>query len=114
MTKSGFLFLSLIAGCSLLATIPFVKGQSQPIVVQATANNATNGSTANTTNPATTSAVQSAMIAQNAAAVQVAIQTLERIKSANEEVLKRQEATLGQLEEMQQAAEELKIFAKRG
>jgi hypothetical protein len=54
------------------------------------------------------------MIAQNAAAVQVAIQTLERLKSANDEVLKRQAETLRQLDEMQQAAEELKIFAKRG
>jgi len=53
-------------------------------------------------------------MAQNAAAVQVAIQTLERIKSTNDDVLKRQETTLRQLEEMQQAAEELKIFSKRG
>jgi len=106
MTKSRLLFLSLTATCSLLAAIPFVKGQSQPIVVQA----ATSGSSASTT----TTTAQSATIAQNAAAIQVAIQTLERIKSANDDVLKRQETTLRQLEEMQQAAEELKIFSKRG
>ena len=106
MTKYRLLFLSLTATCSLLAIIPFVKGQSQPIVVQA----ATSGSTASTT----TTTAQSATIAQNAAAIQVAIQTLERIKSANDDVLKRQEATLRQLDEMQQAAEELKIFSKRG
>jgi hypothetical protein len=107
MTKSRLLFLSLTATCSLLAIIPLVKGQSQPIIVQAATNNAISASTASTTG-------QAATMAQNAAAVQVAIQTLERIKSANDDVLKRQEATLRQLEEMQQAAEELKIFSKRG
>jgi hypothetical protein len=107
MTKYRLLFLSLTATCSLLAIIPFVKGQSQPIVVQAATNNAMSASTASTTS-------QAAAMAQTAAAVQVAIQTLERIKSANDDVLKRQEATLRQLDEMQQAAEELKIFSKRG
>jgi hypothetical protein len=109
MTRSQLLFLSLTAACSLLATTSFLKGQSQPIVVQAATTNATG-----TTNQAAASSPQSAIIAQNAAAVQAAIQTLERIKSANDEMLKRQEETLRRLDEMQQAAEELKIFSKRG
>ncbi len=54
------------------------------------------------------------MIAENQVTTQAAIQTLEKIKAANDEVLKRQLATLQQLEEIQQAADELKIFAKRG
>jgi hypothetical protein len=109
VNKSSLLVVWLSAACSLLAALPFVKGQSQPIVVQAATSPA-----AGTANQAPASSAQSAMIAQNAAAVQVAIQTLERLKSANDEVLKRQAETLRQLDEMQQAAEELKIFAKRG
>jgi hypothetical protein len=113
MTKFRLLFPSLIATFSLIATITFVKGQSpQPILVQA-ATGANSGTTTSAVTTTTTSA-QSAAIAQNAAAVQVAIQTLEKIKSANDEVLKRQQATLQQLDELQQAAEELKVFSKRG
>lgn len=113
MTRSRFLYLSLAAMCSLTATISLVKAQSpQPIVVEA----ATNTGSVPKAGPATTTTTtaQSAVLAQNAAAIQVAIQTLERIKSGNDEVLKRQEATLQQLEQMQQAAEELKVFSKRG
>lgn len=36
------------------------------------------------------------------------------MKAANEEMLRKQEATLQQLDEIQKAAEQLKIFSKRG
>ena len=38
----------------------------------------------------------------------------DAVKAANDETLKRQEATLQQLDDLQKAAEQLKIFAKRG
>ncbi len=43
-----------------------------------------------------------------------AIKLLEQIKAANNEVLAKQKAALERLDELQQAAEQLKIFAKRG
>jgi hypothetical protein len=43
-----------------------------------------------------------------------AIKGLEEIKAANAEALKKQEATLSQLDDLQKAAEQLRIFAKRG
>ena len=36
------------------------------------------------------------------------------MKSANDEILKKQTATLLQLDELQKAAEQLKIYSKRG
>ena len=36
------------------------------------------------------------------------------MKAANAEILKKQEATLLQLEEMAKAAEQIKIYTKRG
>lgn len=46
--------------------------------------------------------------------IQAAIKLLEQMKGANEQTLKKQEAALHQLDDMQQAAEQLKIFSKRG
>jgi hypothetical protein len=43
-----------------------------------------------------------------------AFKTLREMKAANEEVLKKQEATLQRLDEIQKAAEQLKVFSKRG
>ena len=103
--KSRLFCLVLMAVCLLLAPFSSLKSQSpQPIVVQAATSNT----------QTTTKSAQSAVLAENEATTQAAIQTLEKIKAANDEVLKRQLATLQQLEEIQQAADELKIFAKRG
>ena len=43
-----------------------------------------------------------------------AIKLLEQIKADNDEVLAKQKAALERLEELQQAADQLRIFAKRG
>jgi hypothetical protein len=51
---------------------------------------------------------------ENGSALQVAIKALQQAKAANEETLKKQEAALQQLDELQKAAEQLKVFAKRG
>lgn len=42
-----------------------------------------------------------------------ATKTLQEIKTANEELLKKQDAALQRLEELQKAADEIKIFGKR-
>ena len=47
------------------------------------------------------------------AAIAAAIKVLEQTKAANEALLKKQEATLQQLDELQKAAEQLKTFSKR-
>ena len=39
---------------------------------------------------------------------------LRQMKNANEEILQKQEATLQRLDEIQKAAEQLKVFSKRG
>lgn len=46
--------------------------------------------------------------------VPAAINALQDAKKANDEVLKKQEATLQQLDELQKATDQLRIFAKRG
>jgi hypothetical protein len=51
---------------------------------------------------------------ESSASLQAAIKALQEAKAANAETLKRQEATLQQLDDLQKAAEQLKIFAKRG
>jgi len=51
--------------------------------------------------------------AENISSLQVAIRALQQVKAANEEMLKKQEATLQQLDELEKATEQLKVFAKR-
>lgn len=45
--------------------------------------------------------------------VQSAIKLLEEVRVANEETLKKQQAILERLDELQKAAEQIKVFAKR-
>ena len=105
--KSQLIFIVLIATGALIASHSSVKSE-QPIIVQAA-----NGVTATSSPGAPVAAARNSSTASPEAFV-VAIRTLEQIKSGNAEVLKRQEATLQQLDQLQQAAEELKIFSKRG
>ena len=58
-------------------------------------------------------AAQSAATEPNAS-LPAALQTLQAVKTANDEMLKRQAATLLQLEEMEKAAEQIKVYSKRG
>jgi hypothetical protein len=48
------------------------------------------------------------------ASTQTAIKALQAVKAANEEILNQQKATLEKLDEMEKAANELRIFSKRG
>ncbi len=46
--------------------------------------------------------------------MQATIKLLEEMKTANDDAIKKQEATLDALDELQKAAEQVKIFSKRG
>jgi hypothetical protein len=45
---------------------------------------------------------------------QTALKALQAIKAANDEILKQQAATLEKLDELEKAANELRIYSKRG
>jgi hypothetical protein len=79
-----------------------VKAQSPaPIVVQAASTTAAKSTT-------------SASVATDVHSIPDAIKLLEQIKAANDEVLAKQKAALERLNELQDAADQLRIFAKRG
>lgn len=61
--------------------------------------------------PAATTAGQAAADQANARANLV---LLQQLKAANDETIKKQEAVLATLDALQKAAEEIKIFSKRG
>ncbi len=91
----------LLVVIASLGTIAQAQSPS-PIIVQAV----NSAATATSAKPAATAAdVQS---------IPEAIKLLERIKVDNDEVLAKQKAALERLDELQQAAEQLKIFANRG
>jgi hypothetical protein len=95
--------LTLLAFTLTLAFVPnFLRAQSPtPIVVQAAT--------------ATTAAAPTPIpVAKDSEPNPVEIKILQQMKAANEDVLKKQEATLQRLDEIQKAAEQLKIFSKRG
>ncbi len=78
------------------------KAQSPtPIVVQAAS-------------PANVSSTAAPAPATDSDSLPLTIKTLQEMKAANEEMVKKQTATLQQLDDVQKAADELKIFSKRG
>jgi len=88
----------------LLLTLGAVSAQSpKPIVVQAAS-----------ATTATSATSKSAATATDAHSIPDAIKLLEQIKAANDEVLAKQKAALARLAELQDAADQLRIFAKRG
>ena len=46
--------------------------------------------------------------------IQTTLKALQALKAANDEILKQQEATLLKLDEIEKAANELRIYSKRG
>ena len=72
-----------------------------PIVVQA-------ATATNSVAPAAPPAVQASE--PDAATVTL----LQQMKATNDDILKKQEATLQYLDELQKAADQLKVFSKRG
>jgi hypothetical protein len=92
----------------LLLTALLVSGglnaqSPTPIVVQAAAGATVTSTSSKAAAPVTD--VQS---------IPAAIKLLEQIKAANDEVLAKQKAALERLDELQDAADQLRIFAKRG
>lgn len=88
--------------CTAVAFASLSVSQAQtpaPIVVQAATPAATSQSAAAT--------------AVTAAANQTALKALQALKAANDEILRQQAATLLKLDEMEKAANELRIFSKR-
>jgi hypothetical protein len=63
--------------------------------------------------PATT-ANSPATPAVAAVSTQTTLKALQEIKAANTELLKQQEATLQKLDEIEKAAQEIRIYTKRG
>ena len=66
--------------------------------------------------PAATPAVtlaQAAAAPANSASLQAALKLLQEMKAANEETLRKQAATLEQLDELEKAADEIRIHTKR-
>lgn len=90
---------------SALAVVLFALGvvdAQSPVIVQAA-----DATPANT--PALAPAT--APVAGDAKSV---LQALEEMRTLNDATIKKQEAALATLDELQKAAEELKIFSKRG
>jgi len=48
------------------------------------------------------------------ASTQTTLKVLQAMKAANDEILKQQAATLQKLDEMEKAAQEIRIYSKRG
>jgi hypothetical protein len=88
---------------SLLIALSFASINAQsptPVVVQAMT-------------PATT--VKGPATPDNAASsTQATLKALQAMKAANEEILKQQAATLQKLDEIEKAANEIRIYTKRG
>ena len=86
----------------LLLALGAASAQSPaPVIVQAASATAAKSTT---TAPAAT----------DVHSIPDAIKLLEQIKAANDEVLAKQKAALERLTELQDAADQLRIFAKRG
>lgn len=91
-------WMSIFAAMSIFGA----RAQSPaPIVLQAAS-------------PAAMTATLPTATTQSSASVEAAIKLVEQMKAKNEETLKKQEAALQQLDELQQGAQQLKIFSKRG
>ena len=96
-----YLFLGLVL---LDLTIATVRPQAPvPIVIQA-ANAA----------PAAPAARAQAAPAASSSDPRAVVQLLQEMETTNAETLKKQEATLATLDELEKAAEEIKMFSKRG
>jgi len=75
-----------------------------PIVVQAIVPAA----------PASAAVAPAQNIGAPAASADTALKVLQDMKAANEAILAKQAATLQQLEEMEKAADQIKVYTKRG
>jgi hypothetical protein len=61
----------------------------------------------------TPAATSKAPATRDDGSIQAAVKLLQEIKAANEETLRKQTATLEQLDELEKAADQIKIYTKR-
>jgi hypothetical protein len=87
----------------MLICVAAIAQSPTPIVVQAASGTAV-----------TSTSSKAVAAAPDVHSIPDAIKLLEQIKAANDEVLAKQKASLERLDELQDAAEQLRIFAKRG
>jgi hypothetical protein len=64
--------------------------------------------------PATTTSQPAVAAGVTNSATQTTLKALQAVKAANEEILKQQAATLLKLDEIEKAAQEIRIYSKRG
>ena len=84
-------------------SIVTMNGQSpEPIIVQVAAPTPQRSTTTSTS------------VMPSSDSTTAAINLLREIKATNEETLKKQQAALEQLDELQKAAQQIKVFASRG
>lgn len=88
---------------------------SQEVIVQPANGIGVSNSQAGSAVGQSTSSKPSAALTSSSdtQSISAAIQVLDQIKAANDEVLAKQKGALERLDELQQAAEQLQIFAKR-
>ena len=97
--KSIIPFSLCLLGCALMSA--FGQSSTPPMVVVQAANA-----------PAAAAPAVTAK-AQDPGAVAAALKALDEIKAANAQTLQKQQAALEQLDELQKAADQLRIFAHR-
>jgi hypothetical protein len=61
-----------------------------------------------------TTAQNPVTVAVTTASTQTTLKALQAMKAANDEILKQQAATLLKLDEIEKAAQEIRIYTKRG
>ena len=66
------------------------------------------------TTSAKTETAVAATVAPNSGTMATTLKVLREMKAVNEETLRKQQATLDALDELQKAAEQIKVFTKRG
>jgi hypothetical protein len=93
------LILSLLAGAIVFSS---AEAQSPtPIVIQAIT-------------PGTTTKQSPVTAGVTTSATETTLKALQAMKAANDEILKQQTATLEKLDEIEKAANEIRIYTKRG
>jgi hypothetical protein len=88
----------ILATCALAGILP--AQSPMPVIIQAAT-------------PAVTSA-EAPATPENAGSIQATLKMLQEMKAANEETLRKQAATLEQLDELAKAADQIRVYSKRG
>jgi hypothetical protein len=99
------IFLAVVFASLQAFTVSGPAQSPAPIVVQAASQIPTT---------AAPPAAAQTTSAADSASMTAMIKMLQDMKAKNADTLSKQEATLQQLDELQQAAQQLKIFTKRG